>query len=98
MAEIIDEIGGAFMVIGTPAEEGAAGKCIMQEAGAFDGIDATLMIHHAGDTAGAPLAWPDGTSLAVQNFDIEYFGKPAHSGADPYNGVNALTSTRCAST
>jgi amidohydrolase len=62
----------------------------MQEAGIFDDVDAALMIHHAGHQSGAPTQWPGGTCLAVQGFTVEYFGKPAHAAADPYNGVNAL--------
>jgi amidohydrolase len=90
IASVINEVGGNFVVIGTPAEEGGAGKVKLMDAGAFEDIDAALMIHHAGDTTGAPLQWPDGTCLAVAHMDFEYFGKPAHSAADPYNGVNAL--------
>lgn len=90
IASVINEIGGNFVVIGTPAEEGGGGKIKLMDKGAFDDIDAALMIHHAGNQTGAPLQWPDGTCLAVAHLDIEYFGKPAHSAADPYNGVNAL--------
>ncbi len=87
---VIDEVGGVFEVIGTPAEEGGAGKVIEQQQGAFENVDAALMIHHGGNASGAPRQWPDGTNLAVTGFDFEYFGKPAHSAGDPYNGVNAL--------
>jgi amidohydrolase len=90
LASVINDIGGTFVVIGTPAEEGGGGKIKLMDKGAFDDIDAALMIHHAGNLTGAPLQWPDGTCLAVAHLDIEYFGKPAHSAADPYNGVNAL--------
>jgi amidohydrolase len=90
MAEVIEEIGGTFEIIGTPAEEGGAGKVIQLEQNAFDGVDAALMIHHAGNLTGAPTEWPGGTCLAVSGLTFEYFGKPAHSAADPYNGVNAL--------
>jgi amidohydrolase len=90
ISEVLDEIGGTFMVVGTPAEEGGGGKVIELEQGAFDDVDATLMIHHGGDSGGAPTEWPDGTNLAVTGLTFEYFGKPAHSGMDPYNGVNAL--------
>ncbi|MFW6074346.1 MAG: M20 family metallopeptidase [Chloroflexota bacterium] len=90
MKEVIEEIGGVFEVIGTPAEEGGAGKVIEMEHGAFDNVDACLMIHHGGHQSGAPLQWPDGTCLAVTGFDFEYFGSPAHSAKDPENGVNAL--------
>lgn len=87
---VMDEIGGTFIIMGTPAEEGGAGKVRIAEQGGFEGVDAALMIHHAGDKTGAPLSWPDGTCLAVTDIAFEFFGKPAHAAADPYNGVNAL--------
>ncbi|HLT20531.1 MAG TPA: M20 family metallopeptidase, partial [Thermomicrobiales bacterium] len=90
MSAVMDEINGIFEVIGTPAEEGGAGKVKLAEAGIFDDVDAALMVHHAGDRTGAPTRWPEGTNLAVAHLDVEYFGKPAHAAADPYNGVNAL--------
>ncbi len=90
MAAVIEEIGGTFEIIGTPAEEGGAGKVIELEQGAFDNVDAALMIHHAGHQTGTAVEWPEGTCLAVSGLKFEYFGKPAHSAADPYNGVNAL--------
>ncbi|HET9015533.1 MAG TPA: peptidase dimerization domain-containing protein, partial [Thermomicrobiaceae bacterium] len=49
-----------------------------------------LMVHHAGNNSGAPTGFPEGRSLALTNIDFEFFGKPAHAAADPYNGVNAL--------
>jgi amidohydrolase len=90
LGAVMDEIGGTFVVLGTPAEEGGGGKIKLAEQGAFEGIDAALMIHHAGDKTGAPINWPDGTCLAVNSLQVEFFGKPAHAAADPYNGVNAL--------
>ena len=87
---VIDRIGGTFVVLGTPAEEGGGGKIKMLDKGAFDDIDAALMIHHAGNKSGAPADWPDGTCLAVSHIEYEFFGKPSHAANDPYNGVNAL--------
>jgi amidohydrolase len=87
---VMDEIGGTFVILGTPAEEGGGGKIRLAEQGAFEGIDAALMIHHAGNQTGAPADWPQGTCLAVNSLHVEFFGKPAHAAADPYNGVNAL--------
>lgn len=87
---VMDELGGTLEVLGTPAEEGGAGKVFMAEAGVFDDVDAALMIHHGGDKTGAPTQYPDGTCLAVAHLDIEYFGQTAHAGMDPYNGRNAL--------
>ncbi len=90
MKAVIDEIGGTFEVIGTPAEEGGGGKVFELEVGAFEGVDAALMIHHAGHQTSAPTNWPSGTNLAVSGLTFEFFGKPAHSAMDPFNGVNAL--------
>jgi len=87
---VMDQIGGTFVIMGTPAEEGGGGKIKMLDRGAFDDIDAALMIHHAGNKSGAPAGWPDGTCLAVSHIEYEYFGKPSHAANDPYNGVNAL--------
>jgi amidohydrolase len=87
---VMDELNGTFEVLGTPAEEGGAGKVFLAEAGVFDDVDAALMIHHGGDKTGAPIQYPDGTCLAVAHLDIEFFGQTAHAGMDPYNGRNAL--------
>ncbi|MGH9173447.1 MAG: amidohydrolase, partial [Vicinamibacterales bacterium] len=87
---VIDEVGGTVIIMGTPAEEGGGGKVKLLEQGAFEGVDAALMIHHAGDRAGAALEYPDGTNLATTGYAFEFFGSPAHAAADPYNGVNAL--------
>jgi amidohydrolase len=90
LGAVMAELPGTVVIMGTPAEEGGAGKVKLAEQGAFEGIDAALMIHHAGDKGGAPLAWPDGTCLAVTDIAFEFFGKPAHAAHDPENGANAL--------
>jgi amidohydrolase len=87
---VMDELNGTFEVLGTPAEEGGAGKVRLQDAGVFDDVDAALMIHHGGHQTGAPTEYPDGTCLAISHIDLEYFGQTAHAGMDPYNGRNAL--------
>jgi amidohydrolase len=87
---VMDELDGTFIVMGTPAEEGGAGKVRLAEQGAFEGVDAALMIHMGGDRTEAPVHWPEGTCLATTGLIFEFFGKPAHAAADPYNGVNAL--------
>jgi amidohydrolase len=90
IGEVIDELAGSVVIYGTPAEEGGGGKIKMLEQGAFEGVDAALMIHHGGNRSGGALAWPDGTSLATSGLAFEFFGAPAHAAADPENGVNAL--------
>lgn len=90
MSAVMDELNGIFEVIGTPAEEGGGGKIKLANAGVFSDVDASLMVHHAGNRTGAATEWPSGTCLAVAHLEVEYFGKPAHAAGDPYNGVNAL--------
>ena len=90
LGAVIDEVDGTVVIMGTPAEEGGGGKIKLAEQGAFDDVDAAVMIHHAGDRSGAATEWPQGTCLAVQSLKMEFFGKPAHAAADPYNGVNVL--------
>ncbi|MBX5444731.1 M20 family metallopeptidase [Sphaerobacter sp.] len=90
LGAVMDHLNGIFEVIGTPAEEGGAGKVRLAQAGIFNDVDASLMVHHGGDRTDAPVEWPEGTCLAVAHVDFEYFGKPAHAAADPYNGANAL--------
>lgn len=80
----IDQFGGRIMVIGTPAEELQGGKIIMAERGAFDNLDAVMMIHPgAHDTATTE-------ALSCQALDVEFFGKEAHAAAQPEEGINAL--------
>src|SRR3954452_4238928 len=46
-ASLADELGGRIVVLGTPAEEGGGGKVLMIERGAFEGVDAAMMVHPA---------------------------------------------------
>jgi amidohydrolase len=72
------------VVLGTPAEEGLGGRIVMAKAGAFQRIDAAMIVH------------PDVRNiitiqaLACSTLDVEFFGKPAHAAAQPYEGINAL--------
>ncbi len=75
---------GRIQVIGTPAEEGGAGKVKLMEAGVFDGVDAAMMIHGRCGT----LVWRP--SLGIIKVKCEFFGKAAHASSWPWRGVNAL--------
>jgi len=83
-AGILDQTGGTVMFIGTPAEERGTGKKILLDKGAFDGVDAAMMIHPSSETA----AFSD--SFTIEHYKVEFFGKPAHAASKPYEGVNAL--------
>lgn len=83
LALVIKELGGTVVVFGTPAEEGGNGKELMAKRGAFNDIDAAMMIHPLNRDF---LPW-DCPGLALVN--VEYFGKAAHP-AIPEKGINAL--------
>ena len=79
-----DELAGTVTFLGTPAEEKGGGKEVMARAGAFDGVDAALMMHPSGiNLATMP-------SICVAEVRATYHGKAAHASAMPHRGLNAL--------
>jgi amidohydrolase len=80
----LEGVPGTVVILGSPAEEGGAGKQVLIEQHAFDGIDAALMAHPAPADSATPKV------QALQQLRVEYFGKNAHAAAMPWNGVNAL--------
>ncbi len=80
----LEGVPGTVVILGSPAEEGGAGKQILIEQGAFNGVDAALMAHPAPADSATPKV------QALQALKVEYFGKNAHAAAMPWNGVNAL--------
>lgn len=80
----LDGLNGTVVLLGTPAEEGGGGKAMMIEHGAFDGVEAAMMVHPApGSTA-----WP--AIIGVDPVEVEFFGRHAHAAMAPHEGVNAL--------
>ena len=86
IASLIDEYDGEVSIIGTPAEEGGAGKVILLERGAFDETDYALMMHPSG--GGSNLVGRGGR--AATRIRVSFHGKAAHS-SSPSNGINALS-------
>ena len=83
-AVVAEQAGGRVRIMGTPAEEGGGGKVRMARAGAFDGVDAAMMVH----PADADLEAMD--CIAIQELAVKYEGKAAHAAAAPWDGRNAL--------
>src|SRR5213594_381518 len=75
---------GRIQVIGTPAEEGGAGKVKLMEAGVFKGVDAAMMIH---GRCGTQVWRP---TLGIIKVKAEFHGKATHASSWPWRGVNAL--------
>lgn len=86
LASVMDELPGRISIIGTPAEEGGAGKVKLLANGAFDDVDFALMMHPSG--GGSNLVGRGGR--AACSVYVNFYGKGAHSSA-PKNGINALS-------
>ena len=70
-------------ILGTPAEEGGGGKVFMADRGAFDNVDAAMMVHPApGDLVKM-------NTIAIQRLHVAYEGLAAHAAAAPHRGQNA---------
>jgi amidohydrolase len=78
------DLPGRVRLIGTPAEEKGGGKELMARAGAFDGVDAAMMIHPAGVNL---VSMP---CICVAEVQVIYHGRSAHASAMPHKGINAL--------
>ncbi|GAA2699086.1 amidohydrolase [Micromonospora olivasterospora] len=86
LASVADAIGLRVKLLGTPAEEHGGGKILMLEAGAWDDVDFSLMVHGG---PGHDLRCADVRTQAVARFDVSFQGRPGHAGAPSPDGVNA---------
>jgi amidohydrolase len=84
LAEVADELGLTVVLLGTPAEEAGGGKVLLLNAGAFDDIVATVMLHPG------PLDIAAARSLALSQVAVDYRGRESHAAVAPYLGINAV--------
>ncbi len=84
LAAVADSLPGRVLFLGTPAEEGHSGKEVMARNGAFDGVDAAIMVHPYGYDL-ADQVW-----LGRRLLTITFTGVEAHASAQPFMGRNAL--------
>jgi amidohydrolase len=82
--DVRDRIEGRVVWLGTPAEEGGGGKELMAREGAFDGVDAALMVHPFTYDVGEPVF------LGRRQLRATFTGIAAHASAQPFMGRNAL--------
>lgn len=103
VAEILaahkDQLNGTVKLIFQPAEEGVRGARSMMEAGVVDDVDyfmgahlGFMVRHNKGFTANAK------GFLATSKLDAIFKGAPAHAGAAPQDGRNALLAAAVAAT
>lgn len=89
LGKVMDKVPGTLKLIGTPAEEGcvsnAGAKAIMIREGAFEGVDAAMMCHAEGRNIVRRCL------VASATIKVTFYGKPAHAGGSPHEGINALT-------
>ncbi|KAL2680409.1 hypothetical protein Neosp_008008 [[Neocosmospora] mangrovei] len=85
-------IKGRVRILGTPAEEGGAGKVKLLEAGAFNNVDSAIMMHPTSDHS-----FPQGFRalagvkfIASMKLRVEFRGHTAHAGGEPWKRLNAL--------
>lgn len=83
LAEVADELDLTVVLLGTPAEEAGGGKALMLDAGTFDDVATTVMLH------AGPLDIARARSLALSQVAIEYIGRESHAAVAPYLGLNA---------
>lgn len=83
LAEVADDLDLTVVLLGTPAEEAGGGKVLMLDAGVFDDIAATVMLH------AGPLDIARARSLALSQVAVTYTGREAHAAVAPYLGLNA---------
>lgn len=86
VAARIEQLGGSVVLLGTPAEENGNGKELLARAGAFDDVDAAVMLHPF--TGGHEVA--SFASLAVRDVEVTFHGVASHASSAPEKGRNAL--------
>lgn len=88
LASQMEDLAGEIRIIGTPAEEGGAGKAVLLERGGFEGVEYALMMHPTGGGEGRNYINRGGR--ASGSITVSFHGKSAHSSV-PFKGINALT-------
>ncbi|GFQ66054.1 peptidase M20 domain-containing protein 2 [Trichonephila clavata] len=74
---------GKLVVMGTPAEEGGGGKIRLLELGAFEGIDAAMMVHPTRHNHFYA------NTLCNTRYSVTFKGKESHA-LFPWEGLNSL--------
>ncbi len=88
LAAVARQLDGRVIVLGTPAEEGgvegAGGKVVLLERGAFSDVDAALLLHPSSRTV---VAAPSSSREALE---ICFRGRAAHASLAAEAGASAL--------
>lgn len=91
LAELKDELAGTVKLIFQPAEEGVRGAKAMVVAGVVEDVDYLIGMHLGiGIKKKGQLTCQTEGFLATTKLDATFTGVPAHAGAAPETGRNAL--------
>ncbi|MFP4081561.1 MAG: amidohydrolase [Candidatus Aminicenantes bacterium] len=80
-----ENLEGTIKLFGCPAEETVVGKVFMAREGVFDGLSCCIQWHPSSQN-NVSL----GSSNALNQFEVEFFGKTSHAAGDPWHGRSAL--------
>jgi amidohydrolase len=83
LADVADELGLRVSLLGTPAEEFGGGKVLLLNAGVFDDLAVSVMVHPG------PVDIAAARSLTLSAIRVTYRGKESHASAAPFLGINA---------
>ncbi len=86
-----DKLSGKIKILFQPAEEGVRGAAGMAASGILDDCDYFLGSHVAMSAKSGEIATNLYGYLCTTKLDVTFHGKPAHAGACPQEGRNALT-------
>lgn len=86
LSAVAETLGIQVKLLGTPAEEHGGGKILMLDAGAWDDVDFSLMVHGG---PGEDLRCADVRTQAVARFDVTFEGSAGHAGGPTQGGLNA---------
>jgi len=84
-------LAGKIKLFGCPAEETVVGKVFMARDGFFDGLSCCIQWHPSG-VNDVSLD----SSNAMNQFQVEFFGKTAHAAGDPWHARSALDAVELA--
>lgn len=92
LSAVANDLGLTVKVLGTPAEETTGGKIELLKEGYFEDVSLAMMAHAAAeDVVG-------NSSLAMDDWEVLFQGRPAHAAVAPEEGINALDALLIAQT
>lgn len=78
-----EHLKGNIYLIGTPGEENNGAKTDLANSGLFDDFSYVIMIHMSDNNQ------TYSKFMALDAYNFEFFGSPAHAAASPWSGQNA---------